>query len=395
MLSNPSHPVLSSIIASILLGVVYCQSNKLIVNCLNRADNTGRFFVNTFFTDTSSGFRAQALHGVCAPGIFVTFNLDELIGYAWIKGESSQKAYFEVTSQQTINNVYTYQTWSYQGNKAFVVSSDDISVAPSYPGFPKFSKCDKDDGRDGNGYCELQGPIGIPFTTIIPYQSTLYDVSLTPVSSASAFQGLEYKGVTKGGGIYGQYSDYRNNKWNSDNCYTFKAIFSDNHTCEITCPVKDYRDGGDAKVQASILLNTLGQIPRYARSMLVTIAVNGDGPGSDYGSNLQRKSITINLSNTNRNNAYRLFLYMGGNIGLQYINDSQKWKDAQTLDGNYISTSAKTSSSDVSECFIAWLKVRKEPISSQSLVIKKVIPNRLACFNDLILTRFPPATEAQ
>ena len=64
--------------------------NKLVVDCLNKPDNTGKYLVNTFFADTSRGWRAQLLRGACQPGSLQVHSLNERIGYAWIKGESSE-----------------------------------------------------------------------------------------------------------------------------------------------------------------------------------------------------------------------------------------------------------------------------------------------------------------
>ena len=114
--------IVSAIVIIALIGIfhnVSCQQqNKLIVDCLNLPYNTGSFFVNAYFANTAQGFRAQALYGSCSPGSFVTFNLNELVGYLWIKGQSKDKAYFKVTTQQTLDNgVYTHQSWSYGVNK--------------------------------------------------------------------------------------------------------------------------------------------------------------------------------------------------------------------------------------------------------------------------------------
>lgn len=64
--------------------------NKLVVDCLNKPDNTGKYLVNTFFADTSRGWRAQPLRGACQQGSLQVHSLNERIGYAWIKGESSE-----------------------------------------------------------------------------------------------------------------------------------------------------------------------------------------------------------------------------------------------------------------------------------------------------------------
>ena len=385
-------------VVSLLMHDVCCSTyqNKLVVDCLNRPDNTGKFFINTFFADTSRGWRAQPLRGVCTPGSFVIFNLNEMIGYVWIKGESSAKAYFKVTSQQTVNGVYMHETWSYKGRTAFIVTSGDIMGAsaptfPGFPGFPLFSKCDKDDGINRNGYCELAGPNQTPLTTTkIPYSGTVYDISLAPVSTFTAFTGLTYTGITKGGAIHGYYWDYRNGKWNSDDCYTFTAHFSDGHSFEVTCPTKDFTSMSDSSSQASGMLSYLGQVPKYARSWLRTIAVNGGGPGSRAGANSGRKSMTVNLSKNIRSAAYKLFLHEGAHVGLLYIQNSPKWKTAKTLDPNYISTYAQSSPDheDVAESYVCWVEVKRHPYSAQSSKIRKVIPNRLAVFDDLVLSKY-------
>merc|ERR1711934_333263 len=63
--------------------------SKVYVDCANVPGNTGKFFVNVYYKDTSRGFRAEPLKGVCQPGKLEEFHLYEEVGYAWIKGESN------------------------------------------------------------------------------------------------------------------------------------------------------------------------------------------------------------------------------------------------------------------------------------------------------------------
>uniref|UniRef100_A0A7M5V437 Uncharacterized protein n=1 Tax=Clytia hemisphaerica TaxID=252671 RepID=A0A7M5V437_9CNID len=367
--------------------------NKLVVDCLNRNDNNGRYLINVFYADTSKGLRAHGIRGTCTPGSFQVHDLNERIGYAWVKGKSSSKAYIKVSSQQNVNGRYMYETWSYKGSKAFVLTSQKTNLQEhlQYRRFPNMIRCDGEDGRDRNGYCELSGPKRQSLKTDqAPYYGTVYQVKPVPFLQ-STFQSLIYQGITKGGAIHGQYWDYRNGKWNKDDCYTFTARFSDGHSFEVTCPTKDFSSQQDATTKASALLRTLGQLPKFARSWLKTIAINGGGQGSRAGANSWRKSMTVNLTPSHINNAFTLFLHEGAHVGMLDIQNSQKWKTAQTLDPLFISSYAKGSPKheDVSESFVPWLKVRQDPNSAQSLLIKQTIPNRLAVFDDLVCSKYP------
>uniref|UniRef100_A0A7M5XNA8 Uncharacterized protein n=1 Tax=Clytia hemisphaerica TaxID=252671 RepID=A0A7M5XNA8_9CNID len=57
-----------------------------------------------------------------------------------------------------------------------------------------------------------------------PFKGTVWEVDLAPPSSSSAYIELEYKGITEGGAIHGQYWDGRVENWCKDKCYTFEAI---------------------------------------------------------------------------------------------------------------------------------------------------------------------------
>ena len=108
-----------------------------------------------------------------------------------------------------------YETWSYKGMSAFSVSSSITAqkLFLQISGFLTFVRCDGKDGRDKNGYCELTGPKRTEFNTLrIQFKGTVHDIELTPVSSKTAFESLVYQGITKGGAIYNQYWDCRNNK---------------------------------------------------------------------------------------------------------------------------------------------------------------------------------------
>ena len=230
--------------------------HKVIVDCLNRPDNTGKFSINVyFFANKTQGWRAKSLTGACSPGTFINFDVNEVITYLWIKAESSAKAFFKVTTQQHehINEVYTHQSWSYAGKTAFITTLDHMPTVPTFPGFPSFTKCDDSSGAKRNGWCELAGSTMTNLTTIPPYKATVHGVALTPPSSQTAFAGLSYVGITKGGAL-GQYWDYRNNTWFSDDCYTFRANFSDGHSVEVTCPTRDFTSKNDASTLASNVL---------------------------------------------------------------------------------------------------------------------------------------------
>ena len=368
--------------------------NKLVVDCLSKPSNTGKYLVNTFYADTSRGWRAQPIRGACQPGTLQIYNLSERIGYVWIKGESSEWAYFKVTSQQMLNGKYMYETWWYKGMSAFAVSSSSTkqNEVLQISGFPPFICCDAMDGRNKNGYCELTGPKRTQFNTItIPFSGTVHDIELTPVPSGTAFESLIYQRITKGGAIYSQYWDYRNNKWNSDDCFTFTAYFSDGHTCEVTTPVKDFKTVSNAKSKAEQMLIVLGKIPKFMRSWLKTIAINGDGNGARAGANSWRKSMTLNFARYIIQSAYELFLHEGAHVALLYVQQSGKWKKAQQLDPLFVSSYAKGSpkSEDVAESIVPWMKVRSNPKLSQSQKINQTIPNRLAVFNDLICSKYP------
>ena len=364
---------------------------KVIVDCLNRPDNNGNFFVNVYYTDTTQGWRAKALTGSCRPGTFVNFNVNEEIGYVWIKAQSKTKAYFKVTTQQPINGVYIHQSWSYAGKSAFITTYDHMPIVPTFPTFPDFTKCDSHSGVHGNGWCELTGSTKTILTTKIPpYTGTVHDVSLTAPSSYTAFAGLSYVGITKGGAL-GMYWDYRNNTWFSDDCYTFTAHFSDGHSFEVTCPTRDFTSKNDASTQASSMLVYVGQVPKYVRAWLKTFAVNGGGPGSRAGANTWRRSMNLNLEPWIRATAYKLFLHEGAHVGLLSVQNSQKWNLAQVMDPIYISTYARGSPlhEDVAESYVCWLIVRRNPRSVQSQKIRRAIPNRLAVFDDLVWSKYP------
>ena len=368
--------------------------NKLVVDCLNKPDNTGKYLVNTFFADTSRGWRAQPLRGASQPASLQVHSLNERIGYAWIKGESSEWAYFKVTSQQMLIGKYVYEAWSYKGMSAFAVSSSSTlqKFFLQISGFPAFIRCSGMDGQNKNGYCELTGPKRTQFNTLrVPFSGTVHDIELTSVPSGTAFKSLKYQRITKGGAIHNQYWDYRNNKWNSDDCFTFTAYFSDGHTCQVTAPVKDFKTVFYAKSKAEQMLIVLGKIPKFIRSWLKTIAINGDGKGARAGANSWRKSMTLNLARYIIQSAYELFLHEGAHVALLYVEQSAKWKKAQQLDPLFISSYAKGSpkSEDVAESIVPWMKVRSDPNLSQSQKIKQTIPNRLAVLSDLICSKYP------
>ena len=368
--------------------------NKLIVDCINKPFNNGRYLVNTYYTDTSRELRALPLRGSCKPGTLQVHSFYEQIGYAWIKGESYAWAYFKVTSQQMVNGRYMYETWSYKGRSAFSVSSSIYTRKESLkvPGFPEFARCDGNDGRDRNGYCELTGPVRTQLNTNrIPFTGTAQDIDLKSTTFNTAFRYLTYRGVTAGGAIYGKYWDYRNNYWNSDRCFTFEAHFSDQHSFEVTTPKKDFFLQSHAKYKAEQILRVLGKTPVFVRSTLRTIAINGDGRGAGAGSNRERKSMSLNLADWVIQNAYKLFLQLGAQVELHYIEQSEKWKRAQELDPLFISTYARDNpnSQDVAESFVAWMLVRRYSTSYQSQMIKRTIPNRIAVLDDFICSNNP------
>ena len=109
----------------VLLSAVSTRTypNKLVVDCLRKPGNIGKYLVNTFYANTSRGWRAQPMRGACQPSTLQIYSLNERIEYAWIKGESSEWAYFKVTSQQMLNGKYMYETWWYKGMSAFAMSS--------------------------------------------------------------------------------------------------------------------------------------------------------------------------------------------------------------------------------------------------------------------------------
>ena len=361
---------------------------KVIVDCLNRSDNKGKFSITVYYADATKGKKSNDL--TCRPGTFVNFDVSEEIGYVWIKGKSSAKAYFKVTTQQLINGVYIHQSWTYARKSAFITTRNRLRKVRSYPGYPAFTKCDKRSGADRNGWCELTGSIKTILTTTPPYTGTVQDVSLAPPSSQTAFAGLSYVGITKGGAL-GQYWDYRQNTWFSDDCYTFTARFSDRHSFEVTCPTRDFTSKNDASTQASTIMLFIGQVPKYVRAWLKTLAINGGGPGSRAGANPSRRSMNLNLEPWVRTLAYKLFLHEGAHVGLLYVQNSRKWNLAQTMDPTFISTYAQATpdNEDVSESFVCWLIVRRNPNSAQSQKIRRAIPNRLAVFDDLVWSKYP------
>ena len=374
----------------------WAYQNKLVIDCLNKPFNKGKYLVITSYTDLSRGWRGQLLRGTCQPGTLQIYNLSETIKYAWIKGESFAWAYFKLTSQQMVNLRYMYETWSYKQRSAFRVSSTIYAKEETLnvSGFPTFIRCDGKDGRDKHGYCELTGPNRGFFNTFsTPFTSTVQNIQLQSETVHTAFKYLKYIGVFAGGELYGKYWDYRNNKWNSDPCFTFTAYFSDQHLTEVTLPVKDFFFKSYAKYQAERMLRVLGKTPTFSRSWLKTIAINGDGVGARAGFNSGRLSMTLNLAPWVIRNAYKLFLHEGAHVGIIFVDivQSDKWKRAQGLDPLFISFHAKDNpnSEDVPESFVPWMKVKRHPNALQSQLIKWTIPNRLAVFDDLICSNYP------
>ena len=374
----------------------WAYQNKLVVDCLNKPFNNGKYLVNTSYAYTSRGWRTQLLRGTCQQGTLQIYNLSEQIRYAWIKGESFAWAYFKVTSQQMVNGMYMYETWSYKQRSAFRVSSSIHTKQEilNISGFPTFIRCDGKDGRDKNGYCELAGPKPTLLNTWkTPFTGTVQNIQLQSEGDHTAFQYLKYIGLFAGGKLYGKYWDYRNNKWNSEPCFTFEAYFSDQSVFEVTLPVVDFFFRNNAKHQAERILRVLGKTPAFSRSWLKTIAINGDGEGARAGFNSARLSMTLNLAPWVIRNAYKLFLHEGAHVGSVFVDivQSDKWKRAQGLDPLFISTHAKDNpnSEDVPESFVPWMKVKKHPNSLQSQLIKWTIPNRLAVFDDLICSNYP------
>ena len=178
---------------------------------------------------------------------------------------------------------------------------------------------------------------------------------------------------------------------NSDDCFTFNAYFSDGHSCEVTTPAKDFNTVANAKTKSEQMLRVLGKIPKFLRSSLKTIAINGDGKGARAGGNWWEKSMTLNLAGWITRKAYTLFLHEVAHVELFNIQQSEKWKKAQQLDPIFISTYAKGNplSEDVAESIVPWMKVRKNPHLVQSQIIKQTIPNRLSVLDDLICSKHP------
>ena len=377
--------------------------NKVIVDCLNRPDNTGKFLIKVYFANMTQGWRSKELIGACTPGSFVNFYVDELVGYVWIKAQSLKRAYFKIATQQPINGVYTRQSWSYEGKSAFITTSGHIEVVPALTGFPSFIRCDSCGGVNGDGMCELSGSAKQPLSKIIPYKSTVHDIALGPKASYTEFLGLTNVGITQGGSL-GRYWDFRSNSWVSDDCYTFTANFSDGHSFEVTCPTRDFASLHEARTKSSEILVVVGQVPKYIRDWIKTIAVNGGGPGSRAGTNLTRMSFNLNLGSWIQPIAYKLFLHEGSHEGLHFLEHNQKWKMAKDMDPAYISKHSEPhhdhdhddhddghdhDHEDVPESFVAWMHVRQNPDSPQSLRIRAAIPNRLAAMDDLVWSRYP------
>ena len=92
------------------------------------------------------------------------------------------------------------------------------------------------------------------------------------------------------------------------------------------------------------MLVVLGKIPKFMRSWLTAIAIDGDGNGARVGANSWRKSMTLNLAQWIIQSTYKVFLHEGGHVVLPYVQESEKWKKAQQLDPFFISSYAQSSS---------------------------------------------------
>ena len=187
-------------------------------------------------------------------------------------------------------------------------------------------------------------------------------------------------------------------QWSSPFSYTFRAVFSDQRPLEVTVPMREFSSHAAAVRAVSRTLLELGKIPLFARSWLRTVMVVRNGRPVAVG-DMWRKSMTLSVPWGELSGLwYNLFLREGGVATLRYVHDNVAWKTAQSLDANFVSKRARVAEDDslvdVSETFVAWMKVRRDPDSPGSRLIKRLVPNKLSVLDDLVCPKFAGACAA-
>ena len=252
--------------------------------------------------------------------------------------------------------------------------------------------CGSKSGRDRNGMCELfrKNTLKINDPDNPPFNGTVYDIPLNNLAfRENNFKRLIYQNITKGGQVLPNgYYDYRDQKRHKDNVFTFKCYFLNQKNFEVTMPVNDFSNPFYAQLQAEMVLNFAGKMPKYLLSSLKTLAINGPGSGSRAGANNEYKSITVNTNYNSFSRGFELFLHEGAHISLDYLHFDERWKQAVKLDkNNYISTYAKSIPhyEDIAESFNAWMYIKLQDTGDDyAKLIRSTIPNRLRVFDDEI-----------
>lgn len=228
-----------------------------------------------------------------------------------------------------------------------------------------------------------------------PYNGTIYlDPDIITSSDPSCIESTTYTGQA----MITMY-DRRVNKWESVNAYLFNVVWSDGITSRAQVN-PEFGSVEAATIEAEKYAFLIGQLPSVLRKDVNEIWIH-KGTNPFGGGN---KSILIHTGQTvvyeNSGILEETLIHEACHTSLDAKHaTSIGWKNAQSLDGEFISTYAKQNPTreDIAESFLPWLAVRyrRNKISSVNYTkITQTIPNRLDYFDAQNFDLFPMEASA-
>jgi hypothetical protein len=193
--------------------------------------------------------------------------------------------------------------------------------------------------------------------------------------------------------------DRRVSDWVTITAYLFDVVWNDGLTSEAIVNI-EFDDVAAATIEAEKYAFLIGQMPSCLRTDVDEIWIHKGVElfGGGNRSILIHTGQSINYENDGI--LEETLMHEASHTSLdEYHATSTGWTEAQSFDGNFISTYARDNPTreDIAESFLVWYAVRHKPseISDEDFnLITSTIPNRLAYFDDqsFELTHIPLST---
>ncbi len=214
-----------------------------------------------------------------------------------------------------------------------------------------------------------------------PWYGTVYaDADILKSSEKNFYKNSSYIGI-KPNYVW----DYRTNKFQTKDSYTFRISYTDGLTTNAIVNL-EFGSVEEAKKQSEKYGRYAGLLPHFFRKDIKELELHKGSTSIGAGSG----AITIHTGRAEegirRGTFEETMIHEAAHLTLGNKHKTTAWKNAQIADQQFISTYAQENptTEDISESILPWiaLRYRSDRISQKTInYIQKTIPHRIAYFD--------------